>query len=157
MNRDFTLAIVALACLAGLAAVPSPPEAPAVPATPRRPVTATYFGTTVSDDYRWLENGADAEVVAWSEAQNARARAVLDALPHVAEIRQRAREIAGFASASYASLEKRGPWLFAIKTLPPRQQPFLVAMASADSTASERVVVDPNAIDAKGSTSIDFY
>jgi prolyl oligopeptidase len=157
MSRNFALAITAFVCLAGLAAAPAPPEGPAVPETPRRPVTDTYSGTSVTDDYRWLENGADREVVAWSEAQNARARAVLDVLPHVAEIRERAREIAGFASASYASLEKRGPWLFAIKTLPPRQQPFLVAMASADSPSSERVVVDPNAIDTKGSTSIDFY
>jgi prolyl oligopeptidase len=157
MSRNFALPITALVCLAGLAAAPAPREGPAVPETPRRPVTDTYSGTSVTDDYRWLENGADREVVAWSEAQNARARAVLDVLPHVAEIRERAREIAGFASASYASLEKRGPWLFAIKTLPPRQQPFLVAMASADSPSSERVVVDPNAIDTKGSTSIDFY
>ena len=157
MRRHVALAITVLACLAGLAAAPAPPEPPAVPATPRRPVTDTYFGTAVTDDYRWLENGSDPEVIAWSNAQNARARAVLDALPHVAEIRERAREIAGFASASYTSLEKRGPWLFAIKTLPPRQQPLLVVMTSADSTSSERVVVDPNAIDTKGSTSIDFY
>ncbi len=157
MSRDIALAITALVCIVGLAAAPAPPKCPAVPETPRRPVTDTYSGTSVTDDYRWLENGADREVVAWSESQNARARAVLDVLPHAAEIRDRARQIAGFASASYASLEKRGPWLFAIKTLPPRQQPFLVAMASADSAPSERVVVDPNAIDTKGSTSIDFY
>src|SRR5262245_53215861 len=157
MSRNFALAITAFVCLAGLAATPAPLEPPAVPATARRPVTDTYFGTTVTDDYRWLENGADPEVIAWSNAQNARARAVLDALPHVAEIRERAREIAGFAAPSYASLDQKGPWLFALKTLPPRQQPFLVAMASADSASSERIVVHPNAIDAKGSTSIDFY
>src|SRR5215813_4301892 len=117
MSRDLVLAIASLVCLVGMAAAPPTPEPPFIPATARRPVTDTYFGTTVTDDYRWLENGADPEVIAWSEAQNARARSVLDALPHVEEIRERAREIAGFAAASYASLEKRGPWLFAIKTL----------------------------------------
>jgi prolyl oligopeptidase len=159
MDRDLALAMIALLCVVGLAAspAPAPEEAAAAPPTPRRPATDTYFGTSVEDDYRWLENGADPEVRAWSEAQNARARTVLDALPHVGRIRERAREIAGFPSPSYAFVEKRGPTLFAIKTHPPRQQPFLVAMTSPDAASSERVLVDPNSIDAKGSTSIDFY
>ena len=41
-------------------------------------VQATYHGTTVTDDYRWLENWADPAVKTWSQAQNAHARAVLD-------------------------------------------------------------------------------
>ena len=68
MRRHVALAITVLACLAGLAAAPAPPEPPAVPATPRRPVTDMYFGTAVTDDYRWLENGSDPEVIAWSNA-----------------------------------------------------------------------------------------
>src|SRR5262245_52110852 len=148
MRRYLALASVAVC---GLAAARLP-ESASAPSTPRRPVTDTYFGTSVSDDYRWLENGADPEVIAWSDAQNARARAVLDALPHVTEIRERARQIAGSPGASYASLQKRGAWLFALETRPPKQQPLLVAMPSADAPSSSRVVVDPNAIDAKGST-----
>lgn len=27
-----------------------------IPATPKRPVTDTYFGKTVVDNYRWLED-----------------------------------------------------------------------------------------------------
>ena len=39
---------------------------PGAPATPKKPVTDTYFGTAVTDDYRWLEDWNDAAVQAWS-------------------------------------------------------------------------------------------
>src|SRR5262245_56299725 len=54
---------------------------PALPATPKRPVSDTYHGVTVVDEYRWLENGKDQEVQRWSDAQNRRTRAYLDSLP----------------------------------------------------------------------------
>jgi prolyl oligopeptidase len=41
----------------------------------------TYFGTTVADPYRWLEDWEGAEARAWLDAQAACARAFLDALP----------------------------------------------------------------------------
>ena len=128
-----------------------------VPAAEKKPVTDTYFGTAVQDDYRWLEDWNDTSVRAWSQAQSVEARAVLDRLPHVAGIRERVEQIANFRSPGYGSLTKRSGTLFAIKNEPPKQQPFLVVMKSADHPASERVLVDPNAIDAKGSTVIDFY
>ena len=51
------------------------------PATPKRPVTDTYHGVKVTDNYRWLEKDADPEVKAWSAAQNRYARAFLDPSP----------------------------------------------------------------------------
>ncbi len=130
---------------------------PGAPAAEKKPVTDTYFGTAVRDDYRWLEDWNDAAVQAWSQAQSAEARAVLDGLPHLDAIRARVEEIANFRSPGYGSLKKRGSTLFAIKNAPPKQQPFLVALASADDPASERVLVDPNTLAAKGSTAIDFF
>jgi prolyl oligopeptidase len=49
------------------------------PPTPQRPVTDTYHGVKITDNYRWLEKDADPEVKAWSAAQNRYARAFLDA------------------------------------------------------------------------------
>jgi Prolyl oligopeptidase, N-terminal beta-propeller domain len=40
------------------------------PNAPVREVTDDYFGTKVSDPYRWLENTKDPEVIAWMKAQN---------------------------------------------------------------------------------------
>jgi prolyl oligopeptidase len=127
------------------------------PSAEKKPVTDTYFATAVQDDYRWLEDWNDPGVRAWSEAQSVQARAALDRLPHLAEIRERVEQIANFRSPGYGTLGKRGPTLFAIKSEPPKQQPFLVTLTSADDPASERVLVDPNEMNAKGSTAIDFY
>ena len=41
------------------------------PATEKHAVTDTYHGVSVNDDYRWLEDGDDPRVKAWSDAQNA--------------------------------------------------------------------------------------
>jgi prolyl oligopeptidase len=47
--------------------------------------------------------------------------------------------------------------LFALKRQPPKQQPLLVLLQSADDTATERVIIDPNQLNASGTTSIDFF
>src|SRR5207245_1945644 len=43
---------------------PSPPSAPV------RPVTDIYYGTKVTDPYRYMENLADPEVQSWMKGQN---------------------------------------------------------------------------------------
>ncbi len=40
---------------------------------------------------------------------------------------------------------------------PARQQPSLVALRSVDDVTSEKVVIDPNALDAAGGTSVDWF
>src|SRR5262245_11605522 len=55
--------------------------APQTAETPKKPVTDTYHGTAVVDDYQWLEDWNSKDVRNWSEAQNSRARSVLDKLP----------------------------------------------------------------------------
>ena len=46
----------------------------------------TYFGTTVTDDYAWLEDGGSREVRAFTDAETVFARATLDALPERAAV-----------------------------------------------------------------------
>ena len=41
---------------------PSSPAGTPVP-TPKHPVVDTYFGTKITDDYRWLEAGGDPAVL----------------------------------------------------------------------------------------------
>ncbi len=159
------LACVA-ACGAGSTGAPPPPPAPSAapaasvakpPPTEKRPVTDTYHGVTVVDDYRWLEQGDDPAVQAWSTAQNAHARAVLDALPAAGPVRQRLTTILTAESARYWGLGPRPGKLFALKHQPPKQQPLLVVMPSADQPEAEQVVVDPNVLDPTGHRAIDWY
>ncbi len=138
-------------------AIASAAWADGIPATRKLPVTDVYHGEKVTEDYRWLENWDAPEVQRWSEAQNVYARSILDKLPHVEQIRAQVTEIMSVKTPSFYSLAYRNGQLFAIKRQPPKQQSFLVAMASADHPESARVLVDPNVLDPDGTTSIDWY
>jgi prolyl oligopeptidase len=127
------------------------------PETPKKPVTDVYHGVSVADDYRWLEDWDDPAVRKWSDAQNVHARSVLDRLPHVAAIRARVTEIMSAKTVSFTGVEYRKGTFFAIQREPPKQQPFLIVLTSLDAPLKARILVDPNAIDAEGSTSIDWF
>jgi prolyl oligopeptidase len=127
------------------------------PDTPKKPVTTEYHGVTVEDPYQWLEADDDSQVKAWSDAQNQQTRKYLDSLPDRAAIEKQLQEWYAKTSASYSSLVSRPGILFAMKFQPPKQQPLLVTLASADDLNSEKVVLDPNVLDAKGTTTIDWF
>jgi len=111
----------------------------------------------VEDPYQWLEKDDDPEVKAWSNAQNQRTRQYLDKLPDRAAIERQLTEWYAKTSPSYFSLISRPGTLFAMKFQPPKQQPLLVTLTSADDLKSEKVVLDPNVLDAKGTTAIDWF
>lgn len=127
------------------------------PQTPREPVTDTYHGVEVVDEYRWLEDADDQRVPQWTAAQNAYTRSVLDAFAGMEALRRRLVEIESAETVEYDSPAFAGGQLFMLKRQPPKQQPFLVVMPSADQAVSARVVVDPNAIDPTGTTAIDWF
>jgi prolyl oligopeptidase len=128
-----------------------------VPATPKKPVSDTYHGVTVTEDYRWLENANDPAVQKWTADQNHLCRGVLDKNPDLAALRARLKHLLTDPSPSYGDMQMRGGILFALKRQPPKEQPFLIAMRSVNDAASTRVVLDPNVLDARGKTAIDFY
>ncbi len=132
-------------------------ELPAAPPTPRKPVADEYSGVRVVDDYRWLEAGADSDVREWTLQQNARTRAYLDHLAERPAIVESLNQLESSASTRISALRFRGGTLFAIKAEPPKLQPFLVTLSSPNDPDSARVIVDPNALDPSGSTTIDFY
>src|SRR5882724_11343106 len=51
------------------------------PKAPVHEVTDTYFGQTVVDPYRWMEDAKSPETAAWMKAQADYSRAYLDRLP----------------------------------------------------------------------------
>src|SRR5579884_2092766 len=116
---------------------------PAPPPTPKRPVTDEYHGVKVVVDYRWLEDWNSPEVKQWTAAQNARTREYLDHLPARPEIKALVTRLLSESSSRYFGMTYSGGTLFALKMQPPKQQPMLVALQSADDPSSEKVVVDP--------------
>jgi prolyl oligopeptidase len=125
--------------------------------TPKRPVTGEYQGVKVEDPYQWLEQDDAADVKAWSDAQSTQTRAYLDKLSDRPVVEKTLTEWFAKTSPSYSSLVSRPGVLFAMKFQPPKQQPMLVTLASADDLKSEKVLLDPNAMDAKGMTTIDWF
>jgi prolyl oligopeptidase len=128
-----------------------------VPETPKKPVTDDYQGIKVEDNYQWLESDTDPEVKAWSDAQNQKTRAYLDKLPDRPAIEKQLADWYAKTSPSYSGLVSRPGILFAMKFQPPKQQQMLVTLASASDLKSEKMVLDPNALDAKGTTTIDWF
>jgi prolyl oligopeptidase len=123
----------------------------------RIPVTATYHGAEVTEDYRWLEDASSAETMAWTKAQQERTRAYFQGIPWRDTLRARVEQLLRAERATYRQLLSGGSTFFALKEQTPRQQPFLVALTDLDDPATERVVVDPDAIDPSGETAIDFF
>jgi prolyl oligopeptidase len=155
MNRR---PLVAVAAGIGAIVVMAGASHAKLPPTPKVPVVDTLWGTSIPDDYRWLEDASAPAVKSWSEAQNGYARGWLDSRPGVADIRARVAWIQRANPPQFHDLTPAagGKALFAIESQPPKQQPFLVALVSVDDVASARVIVDPNTLDPSGGTAIDW-
>src|SRR5271154_4069884 len=72
--------------------------APAIPPAPVARIDVvhdTYFGETLSDPYRWMENDKDPGWLPFLKAENAHARAILDALPARASLLKRIQQLSG--------------------------------------------------------------
>jgi prolyl oligopeptidase len=128
-----------------------------LPETPKKPVTDEYHGVKVTDNYRWLDNADDPDVKKWTEAQNKYTRSILDAWPGLKDLQQRVKTLLAESSPDHFDLTYRGGKLFAMKTQPPKDQPFLVTLKSLDDPGSAKVIVDPNTLNPKGTTAIDFF
>jgi prolyl oligopeptidase len=154
MRANFFLSLVVTA---GAFTLNDATLAESAPDTPKKPVATEYHGVTVEDPYQWLETDEDSQVKAWSDAQNQQTRKNLDSFPDRAAIEKQLQEWYAKISPSYSALVSRPGLLFAMKFQPPKQQQLLVTLASADDLKSEKVVLDPNVLDTKGTTAIDWF
>lgn len=137
---------------------PAAPALPPLPSTPRIPVTDTYHGVQVVDAYRWLEPWSDPKVQAWSEAQNAHARAFLDHLPGLDLLRERIGDLMTRRPPSLGGFAWRKGTYFALRFDPAnKQQPSLVVRDSIEGAGHERVLLDLMALDPQGHTSMDWF
>src|SRR5437667_11976396 len=74
-----------------------------------------------------------------------------------ATVLEELRKLYSAPSPSYYALSSRPGALFAMKVQPPKEQPLLVVLKSADNRDSERIILDPNSLDPSGGTAIDFF
>ena len=81
------------------------------PVAPVEPVTDTYFGTSVTDPYRWMENLEDPRWMPFLRGQAAYARKVLDAIKGRKELAARVSALSGGAER-IDTIQVAGPWVF---------------------------------------------
>ncbi len=116
-----------------------------------RAVTETFFGTTVTDHYRHLEQVENTEVIGYMKAESARARATLDAIPGRAAMEARINELsqANIAiSGVQVGGDDRNPRVFYYKLSPGVNARRLYVRDGY--RGAERVVFDPAAISKDG-------
>jgi prolyl oligopeptidase len=152
-SRFAALGICGLALIAGVSRSADLGAPPSV----RTPVIDTYHGISVSDPYRWLEDAGSPKVHAWSAAQDARTRKYLDALPQRAPIYKQLLSQTSRTSSSYHGLYAVGGRFFALYDQPPKQQPMIAVLPNSADPALAHIVVDPNTLNPKGTTAIDWF
>lgn len=112
------------------------------PPTPVLPVADTYFGTTVRDPYRWLEDGADPKVKAWAAAQSELTRSYVQAQPAYAPIAARVRALSITGTVRFGLSIAANAYVYFRQT-PPQAQAQLVARTGL--AGEEHVIFDPAA------------
>ncbi|MGH9224385.1 MAG: hypothetical protein ACRD2W_11540 [Acidimicrobiales bacterium] len=111
-------------------------------------------GVAVPDPYRWLEDGESEEVVAWAAAQNARTRAVLDAVSSRPPLHRTLVDL--LAVGSVAAPAVAGNRVFSLERSGDQDQAVVVMRSADDPDEPPRVVVDPHTEAADHTAAIDW-
>jgi prolyl oligopeptidase len=115
----------------------------------------TYFGETLSDPYRWMENGKDAGWLPFLKGQNDHTRAVLDALPTRAALLKRVQQLSGDTVMTSRVQRAGGMTFFAQRPLGADNFKLFVREGAA---GHDRVLVDPTqASGPKSHVSLDWW
>ena len=132
------------------AAIAMPPVAPV------RPVVDDYFGTKVSDPYRYMENLKDPEVVAWMKAQNDYTRGVLAHIAGRDGLLSRVRDLDASVPARVRAVRKlAGRRYFYLKSLSAETIYKLYMRQGLDG--NETLLVDPEKSSKSGTPSAINY
>ncbi len=149
--------VLAALLLTSVAALAAPPT------TAVEPVNETLHGVELVDPYRWLEGSdapeiaepmpeLDARVDAWTAAQNAHTRGVLDNLAGRDRLETRLREL--LTVGSVGAPDVRGGRYFYLERQGEEAQPVLYVRERHDG--EPRTLLDPNQLDAEGLTAISW-
>ena len=164
MNRHLSSPALLSTVFAAALVSALPATAAGPPPTPKEPVVDHYFGTDVVDPYRWLEGSAapelkapdpqlDARVAAWTEAQNAYTRGLLDAAPGRKWLEARLSKLLEVGEVGLPRV--RGGRLFYRERKGSEAQPVLYVREGIDG--APRALVDPNRLDPSGLTTLAWF
>jgi prolyl oligopeptidase len=113
----------------------------------------TLHGESIPDPYRWLEQGDDPRTQAWTASQNALTESLLAAVPARARLRARLDELLSIGALS--TPEPVAGRYFYQRRDGRQNQPVLYVREGRDG--EDRVLIDPNQLDAQGTTALDWF
>ena len=120
------------------------------PQTPKGDASDDYFGTTVADPYRWLEDDHSPEVAQWVAAQNNLTNSHLQNIPFRDALKARLSELWDYDAMSVPF--KEGGRYFYYKKTGLQNQSVLYTTTSLDEPAT--VLLDPNTMSDDGTVAI---
>ncbi|MFT7252520.1 MAG: prolyl oligopeptidase [Flavobacterium sp.] len=113
-----------------------------------------YFGDSIQDPYRWLEDDNSEETKAWEKAQNVVTFGYLDKIPFRKQIKERLEKLWNYEKISAPF--KEGDYTYFYKNNGLQNQSVL---HRKDKNGKQEVFLDPNTFSKDGTTSlggIDF-
>jgi len=113
-------------------------------------VKEDYFGTSVADPYRWLENDTSAETAAWVKAENEVTQGYLSKIPFRDAIKKRYEALYNYEK--YSAPFKQGNFTYYYKNTGLQNQSVLYREAAENATPE--VFLDPNSFSTDGTTSL---
>jgi prolyl oligopeptidase len=142
VTRPRHAVLLALLAAGLLLAGPNPVS---YPATPSLPVSDTFHGTVVVDNYRWLEDGKDSLVQAWTAAQNRLSRSFLDSLPQRGFLVSRLTELKRYDRQGMPFRVPDGSARFHWRRTRDQEKP--VSYVQEHESLPARVIFDENELD----------
>jgi prolyl oligopeptidase len=139
-RRDLMISTSAAAFAVAVPRIATAKEGPPVPRI--EPVTETFFGQSITDPYRWMENPKDKDWEPYMKAQAAYARSSLDAIPGRAALAKRVSELSGDLEL-VGSVERGGPYVV-LERRPLGANSFQL-YAREGIGGKERLLIDPEA------------
>lgn len=109
-----------------------------------------YFGTTVADPYRWMENDTSAETIAWVKEENKVTDAYLSSIPFLSSIQSRLKELWNYDK--YSAPFKEGEYNYYSKKTGLQNQ--AVIYRQKEGQKEPEVFLDPNTFSSNGTTSL---
>jgi len=111
-----------------------------------------YYGVSVSDPYRWLENDTSSETKAWVKAQNAVTFDYLNKIPYRDKFRDRLKELLNYPR--YSSPGRIGEYYFFSKNDGLQNQSVYYKQKGLNGVPE--VFMDPNKMSENGTVSINY-
>ncbi|MBO9594071.1 MAG: S9 family peptidase [Niabella sp.] len=116
------------------------------PVTQKEAVTDDYFGTSVTDPYRWLEDDNSAATKAWVQAQNNVTDAYLSGIPYRQKIKSRLESLWNYPK--FGAPFKKGSYYYFYKNDGLQNQSVLYR--TRDLNGAPEVFIDPNTFSSEG-------